>query len=304
MARSESPIVVAQSKKIPLDKAEVMTYKQWLQNNSHQKQALKSLIKYGRHWTARQVLVHTHNALIRKETGEMAGSEEMISKWPKAAKTIINCLSVEEKEEAQAMAEKWNNEVVLPEVQAQVTETKGADMIEHFVMEMFKKAGMRVFVLSVWKNRKGKLMLGGHDFNDQFANSESFMKTRDWEGIFMPEWQDYVGEQFGEKLLIRLLEDMLRTDVQTPRKCVVSFCTWDTLLTGVGMCGGEDNMKAVVPWGDRMQSQASFFDSTQWPAGVQFKEPSKMDKADATALLEFWFTRQENNIQPPFAFKA
>ncbi|KAG1847071.1 hypothetical protein F4604DRAFT_1688190 [Suillus subluteus] len=29
-----------------------------------------------------------------------------------------------------------------------------------------------------------------------------------------------------------------------------------------------------------------------------------MDKVDATTLLEFWFTCQENNIQPPFAFKA
>ncbi|KAG1834665.1 hypothetical protein DFJ58DRAFT_735753 [Suillus subalutaceus] len=144
----------------------------------------------------------------------MASSEGMIGKWPKAAKTIINHLSAEEKEEAQAMAEKWDNEAAPPEVQAQVTETKGANMIEHFAMEMFKKASMRVFVLSAWKNRKGKLMLGGHDFNDQFANGKSFMKTR------------------------------------------------------------------------------------------KFKEPSKMDKADATTLLEFWFTCQENNIQPPFAFKA
>ncbi|KAG1863902.1 hypothetical protein F4604DRAFT_1929024 [Suillus subluteus] len=85
----------------------------------------------------------------------------------------------EEKEEAQAMAEKWNNEAVPPKVQAQVAETKGANMIEHFATEMFKKAGMRVFVLSTWKNRKSKLMLGDHDFNDQFANGESFMKTRD-----------------------------------------------------------------------------------------------------------------------------
>ncbi|KAG1861515.1 hypothetical protein DFJ58DRAFT_725696 [Suillus subalutaceus] len=167
MARSESPVVVAQSKKVPLDKAEVMvlrahledwksvkgkeqsrvliesskkTYKQWLQNNSHRKQAPKSLIKYGRHWTAWQVLVHTNNALIREETGEMAGSEGIIGKWPKAAMTIINHLSAEEKEEAQAMAEKWNNEAAPREVQAQVAETKGADMIEHFATEMFKKA--------------------------------------------------------------------------------------------------------------------------------------------------------------------
>ncbi|KAG1842839.1 hypothetical protein F4604DRAFT_1938555 [Suillus subluteus] len=240
MARSQSPIVVLQQNKVPLDKAEVTvlrahledwksvkgkervrvliaihkeaslqaltkdkailkarkkTYKEWLQNHSHRKPSSKPLIKYGRTWTAQKVLVHTHKALIQEETGEMAGSGEMISKWPKAAKTVINQLSAEE-EEAQAMADKWNNEAAPPEVQAHVAETKGADMIEHFTTEMFKKAGMRVFVLSAWKDGKGKLMLGGHDFNEQFVNGESFMKTRDWEGIFMPEWQEYVGEQF------------------------------------------------------------------------------------------------------------
>ncbi|KAG1857763.1 hypothetical protein F4604DRAFT_1931238 [Suillus subluteus] len=135
MARSQSPIVVLQQNKVPLDKAEVTvlrahledwksvkgkervrvliaihkeaslqaptkdkailkarkkTYKEWLQNHSHWKPSSKPLIKYGRTWTAQKVLVHTHKALIQEETGEMAGSGEMISKWPKAAKTVIN----------------------------------------------------------------------------------------------------------------------------------------------------------------------------------------------------------------------
>ncbi|KAG1792710.1 uncharacterized protein HD556DRAFT_1309239 [Suillus plorans] len=129
----------------------------------------------------------------------MAGSEGIITKWPKAAKTVINCLSAEEREEAEAMAEKWNNEAVLPDIQAEVAESKGADMIEHFATEIFKKAGMRVCILSAWKDSQGKLMLGGdcsHDFNEQFRDGESFIKTRDWDGIIMPEWVEYVGEQF------------------------------------------------------------------------------------------------------------
>lgn len=35
---------------------------------------------------------------------------------------------------------------------------------------------------------------------------------------------------------------------------------------------------------------------------MQFKEPSKMDKSDTTALLQFWFSRQEQNIQLAFSF--
>ncbi|KAG1900242.1 uncharacterized protein F5891DRAFT_980512 [Suillus fuscotomentosus] len=81
-----------------------------------------------------------------EETGEVPGSEEMIVKWPASTKTILTGLLAGEKEEAQVTAKKWNNEAAPLEVQANVTESKGADMIEHFATEMFKQAGMRVFV--------------------------------------------------------------------------------------------------------------------------------------------------------------
>jgi hypothetical protein len=70
------------------------------------------------------------------------------------------------------------------------------------------------------------------------------------------------------------------------------------------MCGGEDTLKSAVPWGDVSQDPSAFFDSTQWPAGVQFKEPSKMDISDASTLLQFLFARQGRNIQPAFSFTA
>ncbi|KAG1820782.1 hypothetical protein EV424DRAFT_1347038 [Suillus variegatus] len=278
MSRSESPIVVPQIK-VCLQKAEVLVlrahledwksvkgkersrvllaiykeaslqaptkekallkawrkiYKRWLQNQSCRRGAAKPLIKYGHHWTASQVLIHTHKALIRQEMGEMAGSKGMITKWPKAAKTVINCLSAEEREEAEAKVEKWNNEAAPPDIQAEVAKSKGANMIEHFVTEMFKKARMRVCILSTWKDSQGKLMLGGdcnHNFNEQFGDGESFIKTRDWDGIIMPEWVNMRGRNL-------------------------------------------------------------------------LKEPSKMDKADATTVLDFWFDRQKNDMQPAFSFKA
>ncbi|KAG1855624.1 hypothetical protein DFJ58DRAFT_841058, partial [Suillus subalutaceus] len=189
---SESPIIIPQQTKLPLTKGEVTvlraqledwrsvkgkqralvlnaihkeaglqapiqekvilksrkkTYKEWLFNQCRWKGVPKPLIKYGRRWT--------------EQTGETLGSEQMIVKWPKATKTILAGLSAEEKEEANAIAEKWNNEAAPPEVQANVAKTKGADMIEHFATEMFKEAGMRVFVLSAWQDGRGKLMVGG-----------------------------------------------------------------------------------------------------------------------------------------------
>ncbi|KAG1801917.1 hypothetical protein EV424DRAFT_1351819 [Suillus variegatus] len=123
----------------------------------------------------------------------MPGSEAMIVKWPEATKTVLAGLLAEEKEEANVLADKWNNEAAPAEVQANVAETKDADIIEHFATKMFKQAGMRVFVMSAWRDSRGKLI---HDHNDQFGGVESFMKTRNWDEIFMPEWWQYAAEQF------------------------------------------------------------------------------------------------------------
>ncbi|KAG1839868.1 hypothetical protein C8R48DRAFT_679736 [Suillus tomentosus] len=307
-------------------KARKKIYKQWLQNQSRRKKDPKPLIKYGKRWTARKVLIQTHKQLIREETGEMAGSEEMISKWPRAAKVVIDGLLAEEREQAVATAEKWNNQAAPPDVQAELAESKGAEMIEHFATEMFKQAGMRVCVLSAWNNSKGKLMLGGHDFNEQFGNGESFIKTRDWDGIFMPEWGEYAGEQFGLDAEDGEEPQMVKSKKRQPRKLIEleeDANDWPMLPDTTGwncaeqqhmirsfltklyrMCGGEDTAKSAVPWGDVSQDPSAFFDGTNWPAGVQFKEPSKMDISDASALLSFWWGRQEQNIQPAFFFTA
>ncbi|KAG1724388.1 uncharacterized protein EDB91DRAFT_1087483 [Suillus paluster] len=356
MARSESPVIVPQQTKLPLIKVEIAvlkthledwrtvkgkqrqnvlnaihreaclqaptrdkamlksqkkTYKEWLYNQCRRK-APKPLIKYGKKWTA------------HRETGETPGSEGMITKWPEATKTVLAGLSAEEKEEVRVMAEKWNNEAAPPDIQANVAETKGADMIEHFATEMFKQAGMRIFVMSAWQNREGKLMLGVHDFNEQFGGGESFLKTRDWEGNFMPDWRQYAGEQFDvqdedvpqvvttkkrvPRKLLELEEDddgwPMLLDTTGWKRGDQQHIIWSFLTRHYRMCMGKDKAAAAVPWGDLVKSQSDFFDDTYWPADVQLVEPSKMDKADATALLYFWHHRQEKKLRPTFCFKA
>ncbi|KAG1859454.1 hypothetical protein C8R48DRAFT_774789 [Suillus tomentosus] len=346
MPRTQSPIVLSQQKKVHLDKAEVVVlrdhledwrsvkgkersrvliaiskeaslqaptkdrailkawkrvYKQWLQNQSRQKKDPKPLIQYGRHWTVRKVLIQTHKHLIWEETGEMAGSEEMISKWPRAAKVVIDGLSAEEREEAVVMAEKWNNQVALPNVQAEVTE-----MIEHFATKMFKQARMRVCVLSAWNNSKGKLMLGGHDFNEQFGNGESFIKTRDWDGIFMPEWAEYAGEQFnaedGEE------PQVVKSKKQQPHKLSEleeDADGWPMLpdTTGWNLRALHVTLEVILTeYRDMWWTRYLQVSGAVWPAGIKFKEPSKMDLSDVSELLQFWFAQQEQNIQPAFSF--
>ncbi|KAG1844999.1 hypothetical protein F4604DRAFT_1937241 [Suillus subluteus] len=344
MAWSESPIIVPQQTKLPLIKAEITvlkahledwrtakgkqplhvlnaihkeaclqaltwdkvilkarkkactsTYKEWLYNQSRRK-APKPLIKYGKKWT------------------ETPGSEGMIVKWPEATKTVLAGLSAEEKEEAKVVADKWNNEAAPPEIQASVAESKGANMIEHFATEIFKQAGMRVFVMSAWQDSRGKLMLGAHDFNEQFGSGESFLKTRDWDGIFMPEWQQYAGDKFDVQ--DQDVPQIVTSKKRVPRKLLEleeDNDGWPMLPDTMGwkrggstawMCMGSHQVKTTVPWGDLVKNQSNFFDSTYWPANVQLVEPSKMDKADITALLDFWHHRQQKKLHPTFCFKA
>jgi hypothetical protein len=70
------------------------------------------------------------------------------------------------------------------------------------------------------------------------------------------------------------------------------------------MCIGKEKVKAAVPWGDLIKNQSDFFDAAVWPADLQVVEPSKIDKAGATALLDFWYDRQQKKLRPTFCFKS
>ncbi|KAG1727575.1 uncharacterized protein EDB91DRAFT_1253836 [Suillus paluster] len=79
---------------------------------------------------------------------------------------------------------------------AQVAHKKGPVYMEHFSNEMWRQCGMRVFVLSAWKNEHGEVLFGMHDDNKALGDGDSFMKTKDWEDIELV-WQEYAQEQFG-----------------------------------------------------------------------------------------------------------
>ncbi|KAG1768247.1 hypothetical protein EV702DRAFT_1203331 [Suillus placidus] len=84
--------------------------------------------------------------------------------------------------------------------------------------EMFKKAGVWLFMMLAWKNEEGKLMVSSHDYNDELSNGESFIKTCDWQAI-LPEWEGYVTKQFDTEVEDEL---MVKKDMDSDtRKAVV-----------------------------------------------------------------------------------
>ncbi|KAG1791713.1 uncharacterized protein HD556DRAFT_1485371 [Suillus plorans] len=300
-------------------------YKTWLFNNKKKKER-KDTIKYGRKWTPRMVVYQQKREEVLKriedESGVKPGDPGMFKHYQAAVKRVMAELDDDELEKAKETAEEWSNNCPPPEIQAQVARKKGPAYMEHFSNEMWRQCGMRVFVMSAWKNEKGEVLFGMHDDNEALGDGHSFMKTKDWEDI-EPVWQEYAQEQFGAgardggrqvkggRKRIRkpafelemdgegmpLLPDITDTKLEEKKAIVRAFLT-----SHYRICSGKD--KAVVPWSAIVQSQDDFLARTYLPADVDLKEPSKLQNWDTTALLHFWHARQETGEGPTFLFKA
>ncbi|KAG1852476.1 hypothetical protein DFJ58DRAFT_728548 [Suillus subalutaceus] len=301
-------------------------YKTWLFNNQKKKER-KDMIKYGRKWTPRQVIYQQKREEVLKriedESGAKPGGPGMFKHYQAAVKRVMAELSDDELEKAKDTAEEWSSNFPPPEIQAQVARKKGPAYMEHFSKEMWRQCGMRVFVMSAWKNEQGEVLFGMHDDNEALGDGESFMKTKDWEDI-EPVWQEYAQEQFGAgardggrqvnggRKRIRkpafeleidgdgmpVLPDITETKLRRRKPSSEHF----SHRTIVSICSGI--VKAVVPWSAIVQSQDDFVARTYLPADVDLKEPSKLQHWDTTALLNFWYARQEKGEGPTFLFKA
>ncbi|KAG1800196.1 uncharacterized protein HD556DRAFT_1505397 [Suillus plorans] len=300
-------------------------YKTWLFNNKKKKER-KDTIKYGRKWMPRMVVYQQKREEVLKriedESGVKPGDPGMFKHYQVAVKRVMAELDDDELEKAKETVEEWSNNCPPPEIQAQVARKKGPAYMEHFSNGMWRQCGMRVFVMSAWKNEKGEVLFGMHDDNKALGDGDSFMKTKDWEDI-EPVWQEYAQEQFGagawdggrqvkggrkriRKPAFKLemdgegmpfLPDITDTKLEEKKAIVRAFLT-----SHYWICSGKD--KVVVPWSAIIQSQDDFVAQMYLPADVDLKEPSKLQNWDTTALLHFWHARQETGEGPTFLFKA
>ncbi|KAG2057280.1 hypothetical protein BDR06DRAFT_1005306 [Suillus hirtellus] len=111
---------------------------------------------------------------IQDETGAKPGTKEMISHYTKQLNQLIASLSPDELQEAKETAELWNCQGVLDDIKADIARKKGNDMIHHFATEMWNCAGMRVFIVSAWKNEEGKIHVASHDYNNSAQRDQVY----------------------------------------------------------------------------------------------------------------------------------
>ncbi|KAG2137903.1 uncharacterized protein EDB93DRAFT_1301832 [Suillus bovinus] len=267
-------------------------YKTWLFNNKKKKER-KDMIKYGRKWTPRMVIYQENWEEVLKriedESGAKPGDPGMFKHYQAAVKRVMAELSDDELEKAKETAEEWS------------PVRRDLHIWSTFEGDVEAMRDESIFQPNIFH--------AGNDNSEALGDGDSFMKTKDWEDI-EPVWQEYAQEQFGagareggrqmkggckrirkpafeldtDEDGMPLLPDITETKLEEKKAIVRAFLT-----SHYRICLGID--KAVVPWSAILQCQDDF-------------EPSKLQNWDTTALLNFWYARQEKGKGSTFTFKA
>ncbi|KAG1800081.1 hypothetical protein EV424DRAFT_1352184 [Suillus variegatus] len=276
----------------------------------------------GQKWTERSVVdTLWKKELLEKiqdETGAKPGMKEMINHYTKQLNQLIASLSSDELQEAKETAELWNRQGVPDDVKADIAWKKGDDMIHHFATEMWNCVGMRVFVVSAWKNEEGKIHVAGHDYNNEYGGADSFMKTHNWDTI-LPEWDSYAESAFDGNLdgdavvtrkkgrqdktyILQLGDDGYpvlpacdSVDLDTKKAVIRAFLTWH-----YRKCCGDP--KIAIPWKYVIPRYTEIIPAECLPEGHSLAEPSKLKQVHTTQLLQFWYNRQEQGKEPVLEF--
>ncbi|KAG1813486.1 hypothetical protein DFJ58DRAFT_740086 [Suillus subalutaceus] len=184
------------------------------------------------------------------------------------------------------------------------------NMIWHFAAEMWNCVGMRVFILSAWKDGESKVQVAGHDYNQEFGGTESFMKTHKWD-VIQPEWDAYAASilegDVNENMVAHKKgrqDNTYTLDIGDHGYPVIPACKSMDLDTKKaqpqGKCCGD--LKVSVPWKYVIPRYNKIIPIQYLPEGHNLAEPSKLRQVQATELLQFWHNRQEEGEEHIFEF--
>lgn len=136
-------------------------YRDWLYNRRAERR-IKKASQFSKKWTARLVIEHQHKKEILEKTGGRPGGKEMIKNYQGAVNSIMAGLSEEQLEEAKNTAIEWSSKALPPDVQADFAEKKAPGMMKDLANQLWRQAGMRIFILSAWKTKEGEVRINGY----------------------------------------------------------------------------------------------------------------------------------------------
>ncbi|KAG1717960.1 uncharacterized protein EDB91DRAFT_1090436 [Suillus paluster] len=298
-------------------------YREWFYNRRAEKTRKKKL---GQKWNARSVIEQQHKEEIIEKTGARPGSEEFIKRYQPTLTAVMASLSKEQLKEAKQTAIEWSSDGPPTEVQAEFAKKKAPGMMKDLATQLWRHAGMRIFILSAWKTEEGEVRINGIDFNEKLEGN-SFTGTKDWKPM-ISEWNAYAGEEFGvdqnedddddegdgkksrkprgkkddyplevDTYGLPVIPDVQNLNLESKQHLIRTFLT-----KHYRFC--SQRAKASVPWSAVMYAQGNFVEAKFLPTGGKIKEPSKLQLVEVDRLLEFWCQRQKDKVRPTFEFKA
>ncbi|KAG1777148.1 hypothetical protein EV702DRAFT_1045540 [Suillus placidus] len=272
-------------------------------DNHGEKKDPKPPIKLSRKWTYRMVVESLRKRellkKIKDETGANPGEPEMMHHYAKYLMEMVNSLTKKEVKEAAQMAAKWNQQGIPTEVQADMARQKSKDILLYVAQEMFKKAGMRLFMMSAWKNEEGKLMVSRqYSWNgrDMLPNSSVSM-FRVFLGV-TDQWHEEI--EFTDELVVKKgrKDNMYTLEIGADGLPVLL----DHAEIGVLELALFGRTKDPVPWKEVIPRQDELIPPPYLSEGRKIREPSRMNRDEATKLLDFWYNRQESCQNVVFKF--
>jgi len=126
-------------------------YRDWLYNWRSEKTRKKKASKLGQKWTSRMVIEQLRKEEIIEKTGAMPGSKTFIERYQTTLTAVMAGLSKEELEEAQNTAIEWSAKTPPAAVQVDFAKKKAPGLMKDLASKLWKQAGMRIFILSAWK---------------------------------------------------------------------------------------------------------------------------------------------------------
>ncbi|KAG2336397.1 hypothetical protein BDR05DRAFT_1005907 [Suillus weaverae] len=282
--------------------------------------------KFSKKWTTRLVIEHQYKKEILEKTGARPGGKEMIKLYQGAVNAVMAGLSEEQLEEANKTAIEWSSSAPPTDIQAEFAQKKAPGMMKDLASQLWRQAGMRIFILSAWKTEEGEVRINGIDFNEKL-DGNSFTNTKDWKSM-LPEWNAYVREEFAidrnddddgnedgdakESRNQRKKKEEFTLEVDAyglpvipdtePPNLENKKCLIRTFLTKhYRFCSQKP--KASVSWSAVMEAQENFIEPKFLPTGTKIKDPSKLQLHEADRLLQFWHQRQKDKVRPTFEFK-
>ncbi|KAF8132629.1 hypothetical protein EV363DRAFT_1296014 [Boletus edulis] len=181
-----------------------MSKQEWQASLRQGRAGREKKMKLGHQWTARSVVREEHKEclkeIILEKYGAAPGSVEMLGLYQTELNELIDELSEETWLEASRTAEEWNTQGPAPDVQARFATRKAQEFVKKFAVEMWKKGGIRMVILSDSRTRRGNLcpsvsgetqacrtsshLFAVHDFNDEIADGPSFENAEEVQGSF------------------------------------------------------------------------------------------------------------------------